>query len=135
MIELAITLRAIQSSFMVYKVTMEPGPASSVEDRSLRNIRPRGPRFESRRGLFFSDAIFHFVSFRIFAQMFDGNLQHRTSYIILTQPRSKAVATSLLSEEERSLKNRSYDVIMSQSDVKYILYYDILQIRHCNLLQ
>ena len=99
---------------------IEPGPASSVEDRSLRNIRPRGPRFESRRGLFFSDAIFRFVSFRIFAQMFDGNLQHRTSYIIFTQLRSKAVATSLLSEEERSLENRSYDVIISQSDVIYI---------------
>ena len=30
-----------------------PGPASSVEDRSLRKIRPRGPRFDPRRGLLF----------------------------------------------------------------------------------
>ena len=34
-------------------VKWEPGPASSVEDRSLRKIRPRGPRFDPRRGLLF----------------------------------------------------------------------------------
>ena len=33
-----------------------PGPASSVEERSLRKIRPRGPRFDPRQGYFFSDA-------------------------------------------------------------------------------
>ena len=68
-----------------------------------------------------------FVSFcfEFFAQMFDGNLQHWMSYINLTQPRSKAVATSLLSEEERSLGNWSYDV-MSWT-WRHIIYYAILQ--------
>ena len=56
---------------------VKPGPASSVEEHSLRKFSfTRGPWFESRRGLLFSDAIFS-----NFAQMFDGNSNYRTSYI------------------------------------------------------
>ena len=41
----------------MYKAASKPGPASTVEERSLRKIlRPRGPRFDPRRGSFFSDA-------------------------------------------------------------------------------
>ena len=72
-------------------------------------FRPRRPRFESCRGLYFSVTIFS--NFPIFAQMIDGNLQlsdvlHQTSRNL----DRKAVATSLLGKEERSLENWSYDV-------------------------
>ena len=78
-------------------------------------FRPRGPRFESRQGFFFSVA-------NLFVKRIDGNLQHRTSYINSRNlDLEKAVENVSTSEEERSLENWSYDVIMSQSDVIYTL--------------
>ena len=47
MIELVLALRAIQSSFMVYKWTMEPGPASTVEERPLRKFSSEGTAVRS----------------------------------------------------------------------------------------
>ena len=70
----------------------------------------RGPRFESRRGFFFSVA-------NLFAKRIDGNLQlsdvlHQTSRNL----DRKAVATSLLGKEECSLENWSYDVTAERVD-------------------
>ena len=57
-----------------------PGPASTVEERSLRkNFRPRGLRFKSRR----EDFIFQSrVTYNLHL-MIGGNFQrNRTSYIL-----------------------------------------------------
>ena len=70
------------------------------------NSFTRGPRFESRRGFFFSVA-------NLFVKRIDSNLQQSDELHQLTQPCSrKAVENgSTKSEEERSLGNWSYDVI------------------------
>ena len=61
----------------VYNKKGVPGPASTVEERSLRNISSEGTAVRiSPRGLYFSVA-------NLFAKMIDGNLQrNRTSYIL-----------------------------------------------------
>ena len=65
----------------------EPGPASTVKEHSLRNIfSPRGPRFDPRRGYFFSR--------EFFAQMFDGISNYRTSSSNHATSTKKAVATT-----------------------------------------
>ena len=95
-----------------------PVPASTVEEHSLHNISCASrPWFETRRG-FLS---FQTREFLRLALKFDGEFP---TYGHVNQLRSlefeKTVATNLLLyEEERSLENRSYDVIMSQSDVIY----------------
>ena len=109
MIELVLTLRAFQSSFVAYKwTTAGLGPASTVEEHSLRNISVRGDR-----GSILTDEIsFQTRSFlaKIFAQMFDGNSSNRTSSSYLTTSISERLLRRkiLLYEEERSLGNWSY---------------------------
>ena len=75
-----------------------PGPASSVVERSLRNISTSGDRGSNlAEGFIFSDelqsrnAIYVWGNF----QLSDGTINHATY-------RKEAVATSLLSERERS---------------------------------
>ena len=75
---------------------LQPGPASSVEDRSLRKFRPRGPRFDPRNGSFFSDAINSHVCLTEIPTF------GRVLPINATSTR-KAVAASLLGKKERSL--------------------------------
>ena len=65
-----------------------PGPACSVEERSLRKIRVRGPGFDPRRGLLFRRNLF---SRKCFAQMFDGKSNYRTGSSNLATSTSKAV--------------------------------------------
>ena len=76
-----------------------------MEDRSLRNISSKGTAVRT------SQRIFLLSHELIRTKMIDGNLQlsdvlHQTSRNL----DRKAVATSLLGKEERSLENWSYDV-------------------------
>ena len=97
-----------------------PGPASSVEDRSLCKISSDGTAVRSLPKAIFSDAIF--------CNMFDGD---PTIGRVLpsTQPRSgKAVATiSTGRKGKRSLNKSAYDELAS------LLYYATLQHDSSNL--
>ena len=85
----------------------KPGPASSVVERSLcKNFVHKGTEVR------ISPRIFLF-SREFIRKMIDGNLQpsdvlHR---ILATYRSNWQLLQSLLSEEERSLGNRSYDII------------------------
>ena len=91
-----------------------------MEDRSLCKIRLRGPRFDPSRGLLFRREL---IRKRCLTEnpTSDGFFQSRNLD-------SKAVATSLLGEEERSLENWSYDVIC------LTMWYDVI-LTYCATLQ
>ena len=71
-------------------------------ERSLCKFRPRGPRFDPRQGSFFSDR-------ETQLSLTETPTFGRVLPINATLTRT-AVAAPLLSEEERSLGNWSYDV-------------------------
>ena len=85
----------------------KPGPASSVVELLLCKFCPRGPQFDPRQGSFFSDRETHLCLTEIptFGRVLPIN----------ATPTRTAVVAPLLSEEEHSLGNWSYDVTASSS--------------------
>ena len=77
-----------------------------VQWKSARFVKfsSRGPWFDSRRGYFFSDAIY-------FALMFDGTSNYRTSYNLAISIGKCYCDTFYWMKGERSPENWPYDVI------------------------
>ena len=101
--------------FKPYKLIVVPGPASTVEEHSLRNIPSEGKvvRSSPRIPLFRRD---------FFAPMFDGISNYRTSSSNhATSISERLLRQLLLYEEERSLGNWSYDVILESGTTSYTL--------------